>query len=63
MNVNELFVALSNITKDVCSGDMNSGKREITAEEWKQIGEHFTTLVLMNKKVVKQKREERDKPR
>jgi hypothetical protein len=55
MNVNELFVALSNITKDICSGDMDSGKREITAEEWKQIGERFMTLVLMNRKAMEDK--------
>jgi hypothetical protein len=50
MNVNELFVALSNIVKD-CVADRQS----ITAEEWKQIGERFMTLVLMNRKVTEDK--------
>jgi hypothetical protein len=50
MNVNDLFVAFSNIVKD-CVAD----KQNITAEEWKQIGERFMTLALMNRKVTEDK--------
>jgi hypothetical protein len=50
MNVNEVFVALSNIVKD-CVAD----RQNITAEEWKQIGERFMTLVLMNRKAMEEK--------